>query len=315
MLNKIILIFLVLFLVSCTKEIEVDIPVQKPSMVVYSTIVPFTTPQPKSLNIDLQSTRHIYDSAGYPISDATLLLFKNNILFDTVKYIDSVNCYPLNGLFPKEGDNYTIIINHAEFETIFAYTFIPTKVYITDTVITPVAYFDETGSVFSEISITFTDPGDEINYYELAVSDISFSYDNPDDFYELSTNDNIITSESYYPSLIRFDVDKPKYLLFTDKQINGVEHTLNVYYTPPQREDENRYISSHYISIHLRNVTEDYYKFKTSMIQHLYNKQEDILYGMGEPLNVISNIENGYGLFSGFNNDIVSLYVDEQIIN
>ncbi|MCD6112151.1 MAG: DUF4249 family protein, partial [Bacteroidales bacterium] len=235
-----------------------------------------------------------------------------------LRYVDSLNTYIISNSmsdYPIAGKKYSIQILEDGYKTLTSNTIIPSKVNITDTVITPIAYFDETGSVFSEIAVTFTDPENEINYYELAVSDIAFSYDNADNFYELSTNDNIITSESYYPSLIRFDVDKPKYLLFTDKEINGMKHTLNVYYTPPQREDDNRYISNHYISIHLRNVTEDYYKFKTSMIQHLYSKKEDILYGMGEPLNVISNIENGYGLFAGFNNDIVSLHIKEQIIN
>jgi len=81
------------------------------------------------------------------------------------------------------------------------------------------------------------------------------------------------------------------------------------------KRDGQNVLYDHYISIHLRNITEEYYKFKTTMIQNLYSKQEDILYGMGEPLNVKSNIKNGYGLFAGFNNDIVSFHFDEQIIS
>ncbi len=314
MQNKAIIIFLIFVSFSCTKEVIIDIPSQNPSLVVYSTLVPFTLPNPKFLTISLQGTKHIYDSASYQVENATILFSKNNNLPDTLEYADSLGCYPLNRLFPKAGDKYSITIQKEGFKTIYAQTTIPSKVLITDTIIKPIAYFDETGSVFSEISVTFIDPADEINYYELAVSDISFTYDNPGAFYELSTNDNIITSESYYPSLIRFYADKPKYLLFSDKQINGTKHTLIVYYSPPQLEDIIRYIAPHYISIHLRNVTEDYYKFKTTMTQHLYSKEEDILYGMGEPLNVISNIENGFGLFSGFNNDIVSFKIDSTFL-
>ncbi len=51
------------------------------------------------------------------------------------------------------------------------------------------------------------------------------------------------------------------------------------------------------------------------MIQHLYENTEDVLYGMAEPLNVYSNIENGYGLFAGFNHHIVTLHIPGQIIN
>lgn len=314
MLKMRIIILLSFIFIACTKEVEIKIPDQKQNLVVYSTIAPFLLPRPKSLHIDIKNTKYIFDSTNSYIIDANVFLYINNTFTDTIKYIDSVKTYPII-FFPKEGDKYSIVVQKKGYKTIDAMTYIPSRVRITDTLITPIAYFDETGSVFSEISITFTDPGNEVNYYELAVSKISFSYDNPKDFYELSTNDKIVTSESYYPSLIRFYVDKPKYLLFNDTRINGLKHTLNVYYSPPQHQDDARFISDHFISIHLRNVTEEYYKFKTTMIKHLYNKQEDILYGMNEPINVISNINNGYGLFAGYNFDIVSLHIDELVIS
>ncbi len=317
-MRKTYFVILVLLLFSCTKEIEIEIPENQHKLVVYATIVPLTFPMPKDLGVVLQSSKHIFDTSTTFIDDAEVLYYENSILKDTLIYNDTLNTYVISESmsdYPIAGNTYSIKIIKEGYDTITASTTIPSKVNITDTVITPIAYFDETGSVFSEIAITFTDPANETNYYELAVSDIAFSYDNPDDFYELSTNDKIITSESYYPSLMRFDVNKPKYLLFTDKEINGKEHILNIYYTPPQRESDKRYISAHYISIHLRNVTKEYYKFKTTMIQQLYSRQEDILYGTGEPLNVISNIKNGYGLFASFNNDIVSLHINKQVIS
>jgi hypothetical protein len=315
-MNRFFCCIIVFIFISCSKEIEIKIPDQKPAIVVYSTIVPFTLPQPKSLSIEIKKTAHIFDTSNYIVENALVKLFKNNTLIDTIKYSPSTKIYPLN-ITPKAYENYSVIIETDHSRPLKAITTIPEKVQIIDTTVTPIAYFDETGSVFSEVNITFKDPGNSKNFYELALSDIAFSYDNPDRFYEISTNDNIITSESYYPSLIRFDVNKPKYLLFTDDAINGREHTVNIYYTPPQkiREDDNRYISNHYITIHLRNVTEEYYKFKTTLIQQSYNKQEDILYGMGEPLNIYSNIENGYGLFTGFNNDMLSIKIDEVVIN
>jgi len=319
-MSKIYFVTIILFLFSCTKEIEIEIPKEKHKLVAYSTIVPLTFPYPKALGIKLQSSKHIFDTTASIIDDAQILYYENEVLKDTLKYVDSIGVYVISESmsdYPIKNNSYSIQVIKEGYEIITANTTIPSKVNITDTVITSIAYFDETGSVFSEIAITFTDPVNETNYYEIAVSDIAFTYDNSTNFYELSTNDNIITSESYYPSLMRFDVDKPKYLLFTDKEINGKEHILNVYYKPPRNLHENgsEYISDHYISIHLRNITEEYYKFKTTMIQHLYSKQEDILYGMGEPLNVKSNIKNGYGLFAGFNNDIVSFHFDEQIIS
>ncbi len=317
-MRKVYFIAMVLLLFACTKEIEIEVPPEKPKLVAYSTIVPFTASNPKTLGITLQSSEYIFDTTRSRISDATVLYYENMILKDTLRYDDSLNTYIISTSmndYPTENNAYSIKIIKDGYKSITAKTSIPPKVDITNAAITPVAYFDETGSVFSEITITFTDPANETNYYELAVSDAPFTYDNNRYFYELSTSDNMITSESYCPSLIQFYVDKPKYLLFTDKEINGQEYRLKAYYSPPQYEDSARYISNHDINIHLRSVTEDYYTFKTTMIQHLYSKQEDILYGMGEPLNVVSNIQNGYGLFAGFNNDIISLHVEEQIVS
>lgn len=303
-----------LIFLSCSEEIEIDIPANEAKLTVYCTLVPFTIP-PKNLRLDIQSSVHIFDTTkNVKITDATVLLYSNSNSPDTIQYNNDLQNYFAN-FSPKTGDSLHVEVLKEGYKSVLAYTIIPNKVDIIDTKVTPIAYFDETGSVFSEIEINFKDPANEINYYEIAVSNIDFNYDNPDDYYNLSTTNNIITSESYYPSLIRFYLDMPKSLLFNDKTINGKDHTITVYYNPPQEESEYRWISDHYVNIHLRNVTEEYYKFHTSMIQHLYNKEEDILYGLGEPLNVFTNIENGYGVFAGFNNDVRSIHINKIILN
>ena len=168
------------------------------------------------------------------------------------------------------------------------------------------------GGAVSELNLTFKDPANETNFYEVEVANSYLVNVDPlFGYYSLTTQDEIITSESYYPSLLNFDKDKPRYLLFKDKKINGQEHTLTFYYIPPQHEDSHRYISSHYIIVYLRSVTEEYYKFKTTMIQQKYARAEDILYGAAEPINVFTNIQNGYGIFAGFNNDMVPMYINE----
>lgn len=307
------ILLLTVGLFSCSKEIEIKIPEKKPKIVINSTLVPFTLPIPKALYLDISSSAPVFDTTkNNTIKNAVVLLYTNGNFFDTVHYVDSVRNYPIKQNFnPLAGDNLEVRVMKDGYESVTATTKIPSKIIILDTAITSIAYFDETGGVFSELKITFLDPGNEINFYELAVSNIGYSnYDDPNIYYNLTSEDEIITSESYYPSLLSFENDKPRHLPFNDKKINGQEHTLTVYYMPPI-DPVNGYINAHYISIHLRNITEDYYKFKTTMIKQMYGKTEDILYGTAEPINVFSNIQNGYGIFSGFNNDIVSMYVNQ----
>ncbi|HNQ67948.1 MAG TPA: DUF4249 domain-containing protein [Bacteroidales bacterium] len=311
-------VFILVFatiLCSCTKEIEIDIPPSKPKLVVYSTFVPFTPPQPKNFEIKVFATAHIFDTAKYPITDAIVRLYKNGQFYDTLHYYPASDCYTMPGMFFTDvGDEYSLIVERDGFETVTASTYIPSKVEIEDVTITPIAYIDEFGGAVSEVEISFIDRADEVNYYEIAISDISFDYEDYRDFYPISTSDNLITSQSYYPDLIRFDVPFPRSLLFSDSGINGEKHTLKVYYVAGQKILQFRWIIQHYISVHFRTVTKEYYDFKTSSIQQDYAKREDILYGMGEPVNVISNIENGFGIFSGFNNDFKSFRIDSTAI-
>jgi hypothetical protein len=302
--------------ISCTKEIEINIPPSKPKLVVYCTFVPFTPPQPKNFEIKIYATAHIFDTIKYPITDAIVRLYKNGQFHDTLLYYPASDCYTMPGMFFTDvGDEYSLIVERDGFETVTANTYIPSKVEIQDVTITPIAYIDEFGGAISEVEFSFVDPADEVNYYEIAISDLAFDYEENSDFYELSTSDNLITSQSYYPDLIRFDVPFPRSLLFSDSGINGQKHTLKVYYFPGRYICEISWIPQHYIAVHFRNVTKEYYDFKTTSIQQDYAKREDILYGMGEPVNVISNIENGFGIFSGFNNDFESFRIDSTVIN
>jgi len=309
---------IILTLLSCTKEIEIDLPKPQTKISVFSTITPFTSPIPKYLNISLLKSNYIFDSTHYYINDATVYYSMNNIIIDTLDYDIQNKTYTISSSiqsYPIAGNKYGITIVKSGFDTISATTIVPQKVEITDTSITPIVYFDETGSVSSEIRISFNDNANIKNYYEIVVSDISYNYNNINELYRLSTNDKSVVVQSYYPSLDRFDLRMPRFLLFTDDFFNGTSHTMSIYYTPPQTESDHRYISSHYISVHLRNVTKDYFMYKTTMLQHLYQREENILYGMGEPINVHSNIKNGYGIFAAYNTDIVSMHIDKTKLN
>ena len=179
-------ILIIILAISCTKEIEIQIPNQTAKLVVNSTILPYSFFNTKQLSVKLSETKHIFDSTNANIDNAIVLYYENNILKDTLNYVDSLqlyNCSEANK-YPTVGNKYSIRIEKEGHEVITANTTIPSKIYITDTVITPIVFFDETGSVSSEIALTFTDPANEENYYELAVSDIAFEYGKPDKFYE-----------------------------------------------------------------------------------------------------------------------------------
>jgi hypothetical protein len=303
--------------ISCEKEVSIPIPEKEPKLVVDATLVPYSLPNAKYLGVNVTSSRHIFDSTtDTQITDATVLLYKNSVFVDTLKYSseNDVNFFPLGyGAMdgPKAGETFQIKVSSPGYEAVNAETFIPNYIEILDLSIDRVAFFDDENLVYSKLTLTFHDPVDEINFYEIVASGIGYEYI-PENYYRLTTYEPIITGESHYPPSIRFDLKKPKYLLFKDNTINGQEIEMDFYFFARQINTAGTILLlPDIISIQLRNLTEEYYNYRSTLLQSSYNLQEDILYGMGEPLNVYSNVENGYGIFAGYNNSIKTLELDE----
>lgn len=317
-LYKIAFLCFFFVMISCEKEIHVTIPDRVPRIVINATLVPYTLPSGKYLGVNVSSSKHIFDSTtNTQLSNAIVLLYKNNLFVDTLhcKSMDNPGFYPLgfNPMAgPETGETYKLVVSTDGFETVNAKTTIPPKIEILDVSIDRIAFFDENNLVFSKITLTFND-SDSINYYEVVASEIGQEY-NDDNYFRLTTFEPFIIGESHYPPAIRFDLKKPKHLLFNDKSFDGEKAKVDFYFQAAQRQGSQNILLSDIISVQLRNVSEEYYKYRSSLLQSSFNNQEDLIYGMGEPMNVYSNVEHGYGVFAGYNNSIKSLELEEIIL-
>ncbi len=317
-----LLLIILIILNSCdiTTEIEVDIPSKPPKLVINSTLVPWSIPGMKQLGVEVSGTTHIFDTSEYkPVTDATVLLFKNGEFVDTLKYVGTsqsgsypVVYPPFNG--PLPGDAYSIEVSAPGYEKVYAKTTIPEKVEILDVSIIPLGFIDDLGGIWSEVTITFADPPEIENYYEIVVAYSGRFYDIESHF-DLFTHESVITGESYYPSPKQPHLKHPKHFLFNDRSFNGDVKILNFYYNPPQGYDSLNYISDHILNLQLRNITAEYYYHKTTLLQSLNNQVEDMLYGMKEPFNVFTNVENGHGIFAGFNEDIIQARIERTKVD
>ncbi|NQU86129.1 MAG: DUF4249 family protein, partial [Mariniphaga sp.] len=242
------------------------------------------------------------------ITDAKVLWYVNGVLSDTLIFNDDFNGYTTNYFyFPTEGNTYSVKIVKGGFRNVSATNYVPSEVKIKNLEVTELAGIDEEKSAYTSISLTFKDPIATQNFYEIIVSPVGEDKQK----FRLWSSDKIITAEVYYPSPLAVEAKNPRRLLFNDKHFNGKEKNIILYYEPPQFENiHRRWIGFHIIDIHLRSVTEEYYNYYTSMLQHKNNQESDILYGLGEPVNVYSNIEGGYGVFAGYYGDAKTCIVD-----
>ena len=69
-------------------------------------------------------------------------------------------------------------------------------------------------------------------------------------------------------------------------------------------------IMSHKLYLQLNSTTETYYKYKCSLIKHEYSQETDVLYGIGEPVQVFTNVADGFGVFAGYQFDIDTLRIE-----
>ena len=299
MLNARIVIFSLVFIFSCTKEIKIQIPSEGTIIVVNCLFHPnFILPYPKPNYIEISQSTEIFDSTRKKIvNNAIVLITSEDNAVDTFKYIDSLKLYESLKFNPVNKKKYNLKVTVDGFNLVESSDLLPTPVKISDYSLIKYAGRDEEGEIFSEITVTFKDPGEEINFYEVQLTD-----------YRIFSNDPVITSENYYPSILSFGAKYPKSLPFNDEMINGETYNLKIFYFFPMSTNKDS-IETHTIFLHLNSISYNYYKYKTTLISHLYRKESDILYGQGEPLNVYTNIENGYGIFAGYNYDIITIVV------
>lgn len=306
--NSLFIIYCIV-LVSCKEivsEIQIELPAPKPKLVVHSTFTPFDPPSVKYLSVLVSKNAEVFDKLIVdPVSEAKVSLFVDGKFDRILKYFDKYGY--MADFYPKAGVEYSMSVEKEGFETVTAKGIVPNKTKIKACILNSFAGTDEDNLAFSQLSVTFDDPADQANYYEVMV----LGYGQEKDKYTLSTNDKAITSESYYPSPILMDAIQPKRLLFNDKLINGKTRTIEINYYPPQYESIGQlYISPHIVSLTFRSVSEDYYKYYTTLFKHFNNRRADLLFGIAEPSPVFTNIKNGYGVFAGYTEDNRSFLVD-----
>ena len=308
--NKIKLFNLAIFMLvvlSCHEsELKIELPIPKPKLVVHSTFTPFTLPIVKSFTVSLSQNAGMFDSLKVAqIPDAKITLFADGKFDQILKYNGIYGSQ--SNYYPKVGIEYRILVEKEGFESVTAKGIIPEKVLIKDTKLTPFAALDELKNPLSQLSMIFDDPAGQQNFYEIII----LQDQNESSKFKLYSNDQVITSESYYPSPVAFDAKQPNRLLFSDKLFNGNLHKLEVTYRAPLVIlGGKKYINRHLIFLIFRSISKDYYLYYTSLLKQMNDVRPEILFGAAEPSTVFSNIQNGYGVFAGYSEDNRTIQVD-----
>jgi len=308
MKNRIVFLLVILAL-GCEKEIKIKDKSFKPQLVANCII---DTDNMFSVLV-CQSTR-ITDTAVTLVGNATVELWLGNIFLENLPYSGD-GYYKSSINKPIPGKAYQLKLSAPGFTDIIAFDTIPKPVEVNDA--TYIFNFKSDGNEDSnaDMFIEFTDPVNEKNYYELIFYTKKVTYDSWDlndtvtiiqNYNEFTTDDPILKAEGDMAY-------KPTSIFFSDELFNGKSQKMvfNIY----------TYGGGFYYGVtdfdhgadkiaELRSISFSYYQYLKKWTRHLYNQGINLSIGdsqelrdflfTGEPVNMYSNVQNGYGIFAGY---------------
>jgi len=159
---------------------------------------------------------------------------------------------------------------------------------------------------------------EDLQYYELNVYVENIDEDLPDSFWRehrvtLTSSTSIVTSEDYYPSKTAIASYNPHALLFKCNSGNDSVSVDFVYGSIMIGSSAGWKSCAHNLRVELRQVSYAYYKFATAWAKQENAMIGDILYGGAPPVLIPSNVENGTGVFAGYNATEYKTFIEKYI--
>jgi hypothetical protein len=250
-------------------------------------------------------------------SDATVILFENQIAIDTLTFIDSSRFYKSN-VRAELDISYSIQVNHPNYPLLNSKSLNAPPVTEIESVNHTTT--STSGNVTSFIELEFDDNVLEENFYLLKL--VSYTH-----YLNENGEPQVISTPIYFessdPSLTNgsngFDEEYGRKVMFNDQLFNGqtkrIELSYDNYYYEEDLEfgvESESKIDS--IEVNLSTLDFDYYTYHTTnRLQN--NTSGGAIFG-SEPVNVYNSFtnddgsEDGYGLFSIISKDTFMLKLD-----
>ena len=279
--------------ISCEKVIPFDGDVNTPKLVINSVFESDST-----FKVHVSSSRSVIDTASFNNIDDAIVSIKddNENIIETLNHIE--NGFYKGQTFPQENQTYILEVNHPDYADITASDSLPSPITInsvdTSTIIDPI-----NGNRL-QISMNFDDPENTQNYYLIETYSVNeyLLIKNSDTIeYELDTTKQfmVLTDEVFQNGGSPWREQG----LFNDLLFNGQNKTLELEIPNDSWSgSEDGYDWSYQtltLRLYLHNITLSYYYYRTSL--ELFQNASGNPFA--QPVQVYSNIENGFGVFAG----------------
>ena len=299
-MRRILCLFIMpLIWVSCVKEVDIPIEYTDPKLVVNGL---FNT---DSLwEVEISISQYIYDNSSIPLIDDAQV----TISASTGNSFALIN--QGNGLYtsqvekPQTGEVYTIDVSHSNYVNVRASNQLPTEIAIQN--IDWQQQLVVSGELYRKINITFQD-GPEDDYYmiRLAATFWELEYDPL-----TGQKDSVLVRFPLYffsqsPAVENGSANDPQpSITFKDDLFNGSQYTIDLLVEEYLFTEEKESLEA--IQISTSKISEEFYWYETSYQAYLSSRDNKFF---TQPVQVYTNIENGLGIFAGYNTKIDSIQI------
>lgn len=260
----------ILVLSACTKKIELDFPPHEPMLVLNGIFNPDSV-----FSVELTSNRAITSNKDFvPVQNAAVELYQDGVYLTRLQH--SARGVYKSPIKPERLKKYEIKVKATGFPDIASHSFVPEKPLVRE-LKGSVAYQKNDSSPGINVSLVLEDPPGGENFYSIRAYTYDKYYTGAIFVRELLISFNSPIEEDFSRSYHKFFSDQ----LFAGKALNLKLFLAN---TSPQ----NTYIR-------IAQVSPEYYTYgKTYQAHH----SSDININQSP---VSNNIENGRGVFGGYN--------------
>lgn len=284
-----------LFFISCEKVIPIDANFLKSKLVINSIFF-----KDSSCTVHISSSTSILDKITFEnIEDADLSVKDSSgNLIENLQYLSNGFYKGSEKLQPD--NQYYLNAVHKNFNNVLATTSIPKNISIHH--IDTLSYL-KNGKERFRISASFIDDGNINNYYKLGVKMGKYVVDT------LSLNGSTIIDSAIIYKWVKIYRDHEvlertitnKEVIFNDNTFNGTTFSVNFSIKNFIRDSS---INLSFLKLYFYNIDNSLYNYEKSIKQYFDNY--DIPFT--QPVQVFSNIENGFGVLGSANVNTVKLY-------
>ena len=299
------LIFFILPLLQCETPIAFPEGVREPELGVISE---FT--QDKNLEVRVFEARFLVgEQETRYIENAMVSIFEGDMVLDRLRFDSSMNPprYISESFKPTSNVEYRILVEAEGYRSVMATSRVPVQIPIEGVAVSALnieaAEDDGLRQVSYDVAVNFNDPAEEVNYYH-----INF-------LQEVWGNKREEGSDDYFPDgpELRKVSFSPSHhsedftaftqggLLFSDETFEGeafdTRFALRLHLQ--DKEELGKLL------VELRAVSEEYYLFQTSLSLQGSNPGQPL----DDGVSIYNNIENGRGIFAGYNFSQASIEV------